>query len=619
MNLDSPARLDPAIRPDLWRRLRSTDDEDFFDAWLAVQCATTPGTQVGVVVRRAAVAGGADRYAPVALWPRREARVQVLADLIENAMADNVGLIEVLPAAEPGSRRWYGIAFPIAVDDRVEAVAALAVAAGGVDELEPLMGRLQWGAAGLEARLRVIAMERARAYGERMAAAHDLLASVLVEEGYRAASARLIGDVARLHGCDRVSLGYLHKGRAKVSLLSHSAQFSDRMELIRLIGAAMDEAVDQRRLLIFPHASEQEPTILRAHAELAKRAGSGSILTVPLFSRGAYRAAVTLERIEARPFTQEEAAAAEDVLALATAALEEKRLNDRWLIVKAWHAAHRQLERLLGPGRVARKLVVAFLVATTVFFATYTTEYRLAADAVLEGAVQRAATVPYDGYLLSAPARAGDIVAADQVLASLDDRDLQLERFKWASQRAQLASQLQEAQGARDRAKINIIRAQIEQADAELALVDSKLARSDIKAPFEGVIVSGDLSQKLGTSLTQGDVLFQVAPLAAYRVKLAVEERRIADVAVGQEGRLLLSALPDQTFPLRVTKLTPVTVAEDGGTYFQVEATLTGAAAQLRPGMEGIAKVEVDRRLLIAIWARDVVEWLRLRWWVLWG
>jgi hypothetical protein len=36
---------------------------------------------------------------------------------------------------------------------------------------------------------------------------------------------------------------------------------------------------------------------------------------------------------------------------------------------------------------------------------------------------------------------------------------------------------------------------------------------------------------------------------------------------------------------------------------------------QLRPGMEGIAKIEIDQRPLLWVWTRGLVEWLRLRLW----
>ena len=108
---------------------------------------------------------------------------------------------------------------------------------------------------------------------------------------------------------------------------------------------------------------------------------------------------------------------------------------------------------------------------------------------------------------------------------------------------------------------------------------------------------------------------FEVAPLEAYRVILEVDERDIAEIADGQEGHLVLSAFPNEPLPFTVTKVTPVSTARAGRNYFRVEAHLTHTSARLRPGMEGIGKIAIDRRLLLWIWTHQAVDWLRLQLW----
>ncbi len=116
-------------------------------------------------------------------------------------------------------------------------------------------------------------------------------------------------------------------------------------------------------------------------------------------------------------------------------ALEDKRLNDRPLWRKCADSAGLQLSRLLGAGYLGRKLIVLGLLALTAFLYTATGPYRLSAEARINSAIQRAVVAPYDGYIESATARAGDEVEAGQVLIHLDDRDLRLERLKWLSEK----------------------------------------------------------------------------------------------------------------------------------------------------------------------------------------
>jgi len=177
----------------------------------------------------------------------------------------------------------------------------------------------------------------------------------------------------------------------------------------------------------------------------------------------------------------------------------------------------------------------------------------------------------------------------------------------------------QEALAEHDRAKQKVINAQLDQAQAQLKLVEKQLQRAEIRAPFDGQVVSGDLSHRFGGAVKQGELLFEVAPLKSYRIKLLVKESRIADVRVGQPGVLHLSALPGNVYDFTVSKLTPVTVSEEGQTYFTVEAELEAQDDQLQLGMEGIGKIEIDQRMLIVILTRNLMEWLRLQWWSLWG
>ena len=143
------------------------------------------------------------------------------------------------------------------------------------------------------------------------------------------------------------------------------------------------------------------------------------------------------------------------------------------------------------------------------------------------------------------------------------------------------------------------------------------MLRTQLTAPFDGLVVSGDLTQALGSPVERGQVLFTVAPLDVYRILLQIDERDIGNVAQGQQGSLVLSSMPEKDHAFAVGKITPVSTAEEGRNYFQVEAKITEGSEMLRPGMEGVAKITVDRKPLIWIWTHRLLDWLRLTFWKL--
>jgi RND family efflux transporter MFP subunit len=262
--------------------------------------------------------------------------------------------------------------------------------------------------------------------------------------------------------------------------------------------------------------------------------------------------------------------------------------------------------------------VAAAGVATFVLLGVMPGTHRVTADATLEGLVQRAVVAGVDGYVAEASARAGDVVHQGQVLARLDERDLVLERRQWTAGLDQLRKEYREALSVHDRTQINILQARIAQSRAQLALLDENLARTRLIAPFDGVIVQGDLSRSLGAPVEKGTLLFEVAPLDGYRIVLDVDERDVAYVTYGKRGQLALSAMPGEPLPLAVEKITPVSSAVDGRNVFRVEASLLRPVTSLRPGMEGVAKIEIGRRRLVWIWTHDLFDRLRLWAWSWW-
>jgi multidrug resistance efflux pump len=197
----------------------------------------------------------------------------------------------------------------------------------------------------------------------------------------------------------------------------------------------------------------------------------------------------------------------------------------------------------------------------------------------------------------------------------MEDKDLLLEQQKWSSQKMQYSREYRNALSEHDRSEVSILSARIEQADAQLELVNAQLLRTQISAPFDGVVVSGDLSQSLGSPVERGDVLFEVAPLDDYRLVLHVKESDIQQIETGQQGELRLTGLPGEPLAFVIDRITPVAAATEGSNGFRVESRLVDAPQQLLPGMQGVAKVDAGQKNLFWIWTHSLADWLRLWTW----
>ncbi|MCH7943272.1 MAG: HlyD family efflux transporter periplasmic adaptor subunit [Proteobacteria bacterium] len=607
----------------LWKQLRDAEtDEKFCAAWLTLQCRL-----IGVVTQAVVVLGEPDKgpYVPAAYWPPGQGSAPGLAAIAEKAMAERRGVIgddatggDVVVTGEGVKRTTVNhLAYPFVIDERLHGVVALTLDGLTKQQVQSVARQLQWGAVWIEAMFRRQMASSEEALSHRISTALDLVATALEEDKFQAATSALVTDLATRLGCDRVSIGVARRGHSTVVAMSHAAQFGKRMNLTRAIAQAMDEACDQEATVFYPAGVEEQSYVARAHVELAEMGDGGVILTTPLFAGEDSFGAITFECGADSPFDQDTVVLCESVAAVLGPILHAKRQVDRHIAVKLLEAAIGQLHRLFGPRHLGLKLAALGLTAMVAFFAVAEGDYRITAPITLEGKVQRAVVTPFEGYVKSAFARAGDLVAAGQVLAELDDTDLSLEHLRWTTERQQRLMEYDQALASHERADVNVIRAKIEQAAAQIALLDEHLSRAKLTAPFDGIVVSGDLSQSIGAPVQRGELLFEIAPLDAYRVILEVDEREIADLAVGQTGALVVSSAPDDPMPFIIERITPVSEAREGRNYFRVEARLTGDVdyGRLRPGMEGVGKVNVDSRLLFWIGTYRIVNWARLWLW----
>jgi RND family efflux transporter MFP subunit len=325
--------------------------------------------------------------------------------------------------------------------------------------------------------------------------------------------------------------------------------------------------------------------------------------------------AISLERAGRDAFDRETVELCEALASLAGPTLEVHRREDRWFGARLASWMYEKAGALFGPRHPGLKLATAVALVAIALLALLRGDFRVSSSSALEPLVQQAAVAPFNGYIREAPARPGDLVKQGALLAKLDDRELKLERLKWLSQQEELAKQFRAAMADRNAAQVQIVTAQLDQARAQVARAEDQLSRTDVVAPFDGIVVSGDLTQQLGAPVERGTVLFEVAPLGQFRLVLKVDERDVAYVHAGQTGRLLLSAFPNEPFEFTVKKVTPVSTPKDGRNYFRVEAELSANDPRMRPGMEGVGKVDIDRRNYLWIWTRQVIDSLRLAVW----
>jgi len=607
----APRAADAGQESALWAGLAGADAQVFAQSWLAIQCRLIPAVVGALVLLRSERDAS---FAPAAVWPDVRRDMRYLTPIAQRALGERRGFAAPRPG-EGNAPGGHYVAYPVEAVGLLQGVVVLDLALRPEADLQAALRQLHWGAAGLALLFTREAVTKMNARRERLQSVLEIVASGAVQERFTASAMAIANELATRLRCDRVSIALYHGRKLRIDAVSHSAQFKERTNLMRAVAAAMEEAIDQSVTIAFPPIGSGSPAVSRAHEALMQGHGTGACITVPLMAGSRASGAITLERPAERPFDADTAEICEAVAGLAGPMLDVHRREDQWLVGRAAEKSGETLRKLLGPRHAGLKLITLVAAALLTFMAVGTGTFRVSSSTVLEPLVQQAAVAPFDGYIREAPARAGDLVKSGAVLARLDDRELRLERLKWMSQEEEYAKQFRQAMADRNPAQVQIVTAQLEQARAQAARINDQLSRTTVAAPFDGIVVSGDLTQQLGAPVEKGKVLFEVAPLASFRLVIKVDERDVAFVQPGQRGSLLLAAFPHDPMEFTVTQVTPVSDPKEGRNTFRVEGELAATEPRLRPGMQGVGKVEIGEARYIWIWTREITDWLRLAAW----
>ena len=582
--------------------------EGLAQSWLEQQCNLINGACRGLVMLGVQDEG---RMVNVAHWPAEAAGSSLLIEAARNAAVQGRPVVVQDNAAQTsGRKKSHVVAYPLLSKGRALGVIAIEVEAQSDVRHAEIISLLRAGSVFFEMLLEQTQDENRK----RLNRILELVSLTLDQPHFQSAATSLATRLANELSCSRVSIGFMRGRFVTVRALSHSARQGVKTSLLRSISAAMEEAIDQDATLVYPGRGH----INIAHRKLAEQNKVASVCTIPLVNNRQITGAITFERNTSEAFDTETVDLYNHVANLIGPILELKRTNDCWPIIRLLQSDGGFMKKLFGRRHTLLKAATLSLLILTVYMSIATAPYRVTADASLEGSIQRAVVAPIDGFILESSVRAGDIVQAGQLMGTLDDRDLKLEQQKLSSEKSRHSREYRSAMAGHERAQVAILDARINQSDARLQLVDKQLERMHIASPLSGVVVSGDLSQSLGSPVSRGDVLFEVAPLEDYRLVLSVDERDMPDVATGQKGQLKLSGMPGDALGFSVSRITPVSEAGDGANYYRIEAVLDKPPVLLRPGMEGVGKIEIGEQRLLWIWTHRMIDWLKLQTWTWW-
>lgn len=138
---------------------------------------------------------------------------------------------------------------------------------------------------------------------------------------------------------------------------------------------------------------------------------------------------------------------------------------------------------------------------------------------------------------------------------------------------------------------------QLNQASANLEMVQARLGYATITAPRDGVLISRNVER--GAVVQAGKALLVLAPAGDMQLVLQIDEKNLGLLKLGQTALASADAYPDQRFAATVTYINPsvdITRAS-----VEVKLTVADPPAYLRQDMTVSVDIAVDRRAAAVI------------------
>jgi len=248
--------------------------------------------------------------------------------------------------------------------------------------------------------------------------------------------------------------------------------------------------------------------------------------------------------------------------------------------------------------------------------------------------------------LLAAGPRSEEVEVARLAVAKAEDHlrlaQQELDRMRALAEReAASREELERAEGAvtlrrtelaEERSRLRVltagsrpeamaaVREEIARAEAERRQLQEQVGQVWITTPHAGVVTTPKLHERVGEFVKTGDLIAEVHALDAVTAEIAVSERDISEVRVGQRGVVRLRAYPDRAFEGRVTAIAPAAtdLPDVRGKFVKVTIELPNAEGLLKPQMTGHARIYCGERRALDVLTRRFRRFIRVEFWSWW-
>ncbi len=226
-----------------------------------------------------------------------------------------------------------------------------------------------------------------------------------------------------------------------------------------------------------------------------------------------------------------------------------------------------------------------------------TVSNRFAAVGTLEGVNAITVVSQIDAVVLEIPFEEGSLLAKGDLIAQLDDAQLQAQKARAEALRDQRKISYDRIKSLVDQKlaatqELDDVSAALKIAEADLALIQAQLTKTKIVAPFTGLVGTRRVSP--GTFLRSGDPITDLAQVDELRIIFYAPERYLPELRPGAQVTVSTAAYPGYELKGRINVVEPV--VDPATRTVKITAKVGNSNLRFRPGMSADVSAVLSER-----------------------
>ncbi len=155
---------------------------------------------------------------------------------------------------------------------------------------------------------------------------------------------------------------------------------------------------------------------------------------------------------------------------------------------------------------------------------------------------------------------------------------------------------------------VDLYRAQVDQANAQVDLLENQNQESILKSPVDGQIA--EINKRVGETIQPvlQDSVITLLPASPYDITADIYEEDVVKMKIDNEVEISLVAFPDQTFKGKVISIYPAENLIDGVVYYKVIVAIDQPPEGIRSGMTADLQIKTASKENVLIVPEGAIQ-----------